>query len=245
MKSERFSVVCLILLSFLFFGSQKYYAQIVIPIKTDLQNEDRTWYVNDILDSIMNKRQFNAGGIIYVTESSVVIDTVVTGQVRRVENDSVILGKFLKKNQKKISSKEFWGVITLSGYCQRFYGASLFEVWESPSPYIYKLEGDFKTAFYFSENLLSPLYSLDRSTIQNAALDTSAKRILNQAMDDRVKNYQYQLSDQKRAVVADISINLALVILQVMLSGGGSSHTHSSSSSSSNHQAPRSTGPRR
>jgi len=131
-------------------------AQIIIPVNTGLQSVEKDWVVNGVLDSVINKMILNSGGIICVNDNFVSVDTITLNKVKRVSSDSVILGKFLKKNQKKISSKEFWGLITDFGERRRFYNSKMYTVWERPSPYIYKIDNNWITSYYFSETLSAP-----------------------------------------------------------------------------------------
>lgn len=213
-------------------------AQIVIPLNENINPADRDWMISDLLDSIANKAKLNSG-IICLNANSITIDTVILSKVKHVDSDSVVVGKFLKKNQKKISSKEFWGVITVSGECRRFYRQDMYQVWETPSPYIYRLEKNTNATYFFSETLISPLSSLDRASINNSALSPQAQEILHNVLDDRQRAEELRVQNNKE-VIANISVNLISVILQIMVSGGGHG-----SHSSGDYGAKKQTGPRK
>lgn len=213
--------------------------QIQIPLP-DLSNPgDKNWVISDILDSLINKSEIR-NGIICVNERAITIDTVITGKVKRYDSDSVTVGKFLKKNQKKISSKEFWGVITANGDCRRFYNREMYLVWETPSPYIYRYQEPTGSSFYFSESLLSPLYTLDKPGIEQTPLDPAAKETLYSALEKIQRNEELRIQE-RREIIADVSINVLSILLQIMVHNAAHNQTYSAEPRpKQQHNAPRS-----
>lgn len=206
-----------------------YAAQIIIPITTDLKSEEKTWFINSLLDSVINKAVINKGGIICINENSISVDTITLSKVKRLSSDSVILGKFLKKNQKKISSKEFWGLITDSGERRRFYKDKMYVIWERPSPYIYKVDNNWITSYYFSETLISPVMSLDKMSVDSCSLDSRSKEVLYNFIRDNYLGLS-NADRKKEDVIVEVSADVINILFQVMfiyLDSNSGSHSNS------------------
>ncbi|MBL7930474.1 MAG: hypothetical protein JNL60_01145 [Bacteroidia bacterium] len=212
-------------------------SQIQIPLPELKDQGDRNWVITDILDSLMNKTEIR-NGIICITDNTITIDTVITGKVKRYDADSVTVGKFLKKNQKKISSKEFWGVITANGDCQRYYAHEMYLVWETPSPYIYRFQENMAPSYYFSENLLSPLYSLNNLSINETPLSPESKDVLTKALEKIQRDEEFRIQE-RREVIADVSLNVLSIILQVMIHSSANHPTYSSEPRTKHQTGPR------
>ncbi len=214
MKNTFTTITTFLVVSLFFYvGSAK--AQISVPIPEINDSEDRNWAINNLLDSLLNKSNINTG-IICVTQNAITIDTLVIGKVKRFDADSVTVGKFLKKNQKKISSKEFWGVIASNGDCRRFHNKEMYLIWETPSPYIYRFQETMGVSYYFSETLLSPLYSLDRNTIANTPLSPEKRDLLVKALEDRERAEQLRIREN-REMIAEVSLNVLNILFQIMV----------------------------
>jgi hypothetical protein len=196
--------------------SVRSFAQLVFPIPANLSGDEKKWQVNGILDTVVHASLMNKAGIICINKDAITVDTLTLSRVQRVKNDSVVLGKFLKKNQKKISSKEFWGLNTNNGEKQRFYEGKMYLVWESPSPYIYKTEEMTRTHYYFSETLLSPIYSLNPDTINNTTLSPDAKNILFDFIKETVLEEKARRA-QTREQIAGVSLDILSVLFQILL----------------------------
>lgn len=212
------------LVVFIVLGVQCLSAQITIPLPAGLSGDDRNWAVNTHLDSLLNKSSIT-NGIVCITDNAITIDTVITGKVKRTNKDSVIVGKFLRKNQKKISSRDFWGVITSNGDCRRFYNNEMYLVWETPSPYLYRFEEKPGVSYYFSETLVSPLYSLDKNTIESTPLSPETRDLLFKALEERQRAEEIRIREN-REMIADISLNILSVLLDIMVFASIDNHHH-------------------
>lgn len=208
-------------------------AQIQIPLPHINDQTDKNWAISQLLDSLLNKSEIR-NGIICINERVVTIDTVVIGKVKRYDADSVTVGKFLKKNQKKISSKEFWGVITANGDCQRFYAHQMYLVWETPSPYIYRYQESGSPSYYFSETMLSPLYSLNTLSINETPLSPESKITLHQALEKIQRDEQFRVQE-RREMIADVSLNVLSILLQVMINSAANNQTYSAEPRTKSH----------
>jgi len=230
-KSTYFLNLKLIIFAFLI--SQSTQAQIIFPISSGLNSFGRDQYINTILDSVVNKVVYNKGGIICITDNAITIDTITLTKVRPLANDSVVLLKFLNKNKKKISSKEFWGITTGYGERRRFYIDQMYVVWESPAPYIYKIETAFRTFYYYSESLTSPINELNQQNVSVGTLTPYSKNVLSGFIEEN--NLGQSNADRTNQDIAvQVSVDVVNILFQVLLIGlesgvGSGSHPHSKS----------------
>lgn len=203
-------------------------AQVVFPIPPANSPEEKDYNTDLVLDSVVNRIVWNTGGIVCVNDGFVSVDTLTANKVQNVSEDSVTVGKFLKKNQKKISSQEFWGVTTSFGQRQRFYDGKMYLVWETPSPYVYRIDNSFRSGFYYSETLLSPIVPLTRRNVDKAALSDGSKDILydfirNSGLGE--SNYDRSNQDVAIGITVDV-VNVLFQVMLICLDAGGSNHSH-------------------
>lgn len=220
-------IICTLLITVS--AAQLNQAQVTIHIDDAYTADERVLYINRVLDSMIAGAFPGKGGIICVNEQNISIDTITLNKVKRVKADSVVVGKFLKKNQKKISSGEFWGLTSASGETSRFYLDKMYLIWESPSPYIYKINDVTKTEYYYSETLSSPIYDLTKDNVSVDALSPAAKEILNKFIEETARE-ELTRKHQVREEIAAASLDILTILFQVLLIADNHSTFHSKGS---------------
>lgn len=192
------------------------YAQIRLPLSKTASAYEKDLQVNAILDSLMTRAQLLNGGIVCVNDTAVTVDTLSVARLKSTEDDSVIVVKFLDKNKKKIKSAEFWGTVNSAGTRHRYYHGQAYMLWETPSPYVYRVDNYWRSFFYYSQSLTGPIMPLNKSNIDKSPLDEEAKKVLYKFSDENcagITNSNRTTDD----VVIEASVDVITFVFQVMI----------------------------